>query len=83
MYRPNKRSLGYNAIHAQDNYTDLGFDYRGKILKKTISKTIFNNKNNKAILEKVDEMLVFLVDRVKQIKLHYMFSLDKNDRNLN
>ena len=37
MIKRNKVSAKYVATHAQDAYTDLGFDYRGKILKKSLS----------------------------------------------
>lgn len=83
MYKPNKKGLHYHASHAQDNYTNLGYDYRGNILKKSVSKILFLNDSNKEILLLIDNMISHLVDTVKQVKLHYMISLDKNDRNLN
>lgn len=83
MIRRNKRSPRDIAIHAQDIYTDLGYDYRKNVFLKTISKSIEDNDNNKNILNNIQKMIVFLIDAVKQIKLQYMISLDKTDRNLN
>lgn len=83
MIRWNKRSPRDIAIHTQDIYTDLGYDYRKSIFTKTISSSIEDNTNNKNILDNIQKMIVFLIDAVKQIKLQYMISLDKNDRNLN
>jgi hypothetical protein len=83
MINRNKCSARYIAIHSQDLYTDLGYDYRKNIFTKTISNIIENNDNNKHILDNIQTMIVFLIDAVKQIKLQYMISLDKNDRNLN
>ena len=71
------------ATHTQDYFTDLGYDYRGHIYEKTVSPEILKNQNNKNILLSVDKMIVFLIDAVKQIKLQYLISLDKNDRNVN
>ena len=83
MYRPNKRSAHYYASHNNDIYTDLGFDYHGSILKKTLSPVIFRNIKTRAILEKVEDIVCYLIDSVKQVKLHYMFSLNKKDININ
>jgi hypothetical protein len=79
----NKHNARYIAHHAQDVFTDLGYDYRQTIFKKTISKVILENKISNAILTEVQKMFVYLIDTVKQIRLQYMISLDKNDRNLN
>ena len=83
MYCPTKHSARFYASHQSDGYTDLGFDYRGKIFKKTMSPMILQNKVNKNILSRVEDMIVYLIDSVKQIKTQYMISVDKNDRNLN
>lgn len=82
IYR-NKKNARYVAQHTQDVLTDLGFDYRGNIFKKTISKVILKNYRNKAILSEIEKMISFLVDTTKQIRLQYMISLKKNDRNVN
>jgi hypothetical protein len=82
IYR-NKRNARYVAAHTQDVYTDLGFDYRGKIFSKTISNMILKNARNKAILSEVEKMISYLVDTTKQIRLQFMISLKKNDRNVN
>ena len=83
MIKRNKVSAKYVATHAQDAYTDLGFDYRGKILKRSLSPILFQNFNNYFMLSEIDKMMSALVDAVKQVKLQYMISLNKNDRNVN
>lgn len=79
----NRKNARYVANHTQDYFTDLGYDYRNHLYQKTISPEILKNENNKMILSRVDKMLVFLIDAVKQIKLQYLISLDKKDRNVN
>lgn len=79
----NRHNARYMAHHVQDNFTDLGYDYRKSIFKKTISKVIYRNDNNRMILNEIEKMIVYLIDTVKQIRLQYMISLDKNDRNVN
>lgn len=83
MIRRNKVSSRYIANHVMDAFTDLGYDYRGNVFKKTLSPLIFKNKNNQAILGSIEHMIVFLIDAVKQVRLQFMISLDKNDRNVN
>lgn len=83
MYKPLKKGPYYYAYHSQDNYKNLGFNYHGHILEKTVSKVIFENKRNKKLLKYVDIMLEYLVDSVKQIRLQYMIAHNKNDINLN
>ena len=79
----NKHNASHISKHTRDVFTDLGFDYRNHIFSKTVSKPILENKVNKGILNEIQKMIVALVDNVKQIKLQYMISLDKNDRTLN
>ena len=83
MYYPNKKSPNWYCKHHQDIYTELGFDYHGKVFEKTLSPVIFGNRVNKAILSRIEPMVTYLVDAIKQIRLQYMFSLDKNSKDLN
>ena len=83
MIKRNKVNARQISEHAQDVYTDLGFDYRGQLFRKTSSPIIFMNFNNFYIMREIDKMVSLLIDTAKQIKLQYMISLHKNDRNLN
>jgi hypothetical protein len=83
MYFPNKRSPRWHCTRHQDLYTNLGFDYHGRVYEKTVSPVILKNRNNKAILSHIEPIITYLIDAVKQIKLQYMFSLDKNDTRVN
>jgi len=64
-------------------YTDLGYDYHGHVFEKTMSPVIFLNRKNKLIMAKIEPMITYLIDTVKQIRLQFMFSLDKNDIRVN
>lgn len=83
MFYPNKHSGRWYCTRHQDYYTNLGFDYHGHIYEKTVSPVIFRNRRNKAILKKIEPMIEYMIDAVKQIKLQFMFSLDKNDTRIN
>ena len=83
MYYPNKRSGRWYCTRHQDMYTDLGFKYPGHIYDHTISPVIMKNKRNKEILSHIEPLIVYIIEAVKQIRLQYMFSLDKNDTRAN
>lgn len=78
-YIPNKKSPRWYASRHQDIYTDLGFNYKGKIFQKSVSPVIMQNKVNKKLLEHIEPLIQRMIEMTKQIRLHYMFSLDKND----
>ena len=82
IYR-NKKNARYVANHTQDVLTNLGYDYRKNIFSKSLSNVILRNETNKKILLEIEKMICFLIDTSKQIRLQFMISLDKNDRNLN
>ena len=83
MYYPNKKSGRWYCTRHQDMYTDLGFKYTGHIYEKTLSPVIFSNKRNRSILSHIEPVISYLIESVKQIRLFYMFSLDKNDTRVN
>ena len=64
-------------------YTDLSFKYFGHIYDHQISPVNMRNKRNKEILSHIEPLIVYIIEAVKQIKLQYMFSLDKNDTRVN
>ena len=82
-YIPNKKSARWYASRHQDIYTDLGYHYSGNIFKKTISPVILRNKINAAILARIEPIVEYLIESVKQVRLQYMFSLNKKDIRLN
>ena len=83
MYKPNKKSARWYASRHQDGYTDLGYKYSGNIFRKTMSPVLFKNKVNAALLAHIEPMVEYLIESVKQIRLHFMISLDKNDTRVN
>lgn len=83
MLLSHKKNSRYIANHIKDVYTDLGYDYRKDMFTKTVSKVLMENKNVKSFLDELQKPIAALVDMAKQVRLQYMISLDKNDRNLN
>lgn len=83
MLKINKKSKYYYGSHTQDYYTNLGYDYHGNIFKRTLSSEMFVNSNQKSILKWLEYKIEFLIDAVKNIKLHYYFAKNKDDKNFN
>ena len=83
MYYPNLKSGRWYCTRHQDLYTQLGYKYKGHVYEKTLSPVIFQNKRNKAILSHIEPLVLYIIEAVKQIRLQFMFSLDKNDTRVN
>lgn len=69
--------------HIFDHYTNLGYQYEGNLLNKVVSAEMFANKLNDIPLRQIERLIETLVNEVKQIKLHYAFSLPKNSKLIN
>jgi hypothetical protein len=72
-----------SAKHMNDNYLNLGFDYRGKILQKMTSPELWANPMQKPLFAQIEAMINFLIEQVKYIKKTMSISHDKNSININ
>jgi len=61
----------------------LGFDYRGKLYEKSVSSLVLADEKRKSIVSKMDELMVFLVDSVKNIKKTFNYAVQRNSRDIN
>lgn len=83
MFKPLKRSYKYTANHANDVYSNLGFDYRENIFKKTLSKQLFANDKSKKILNEIQKIIFLLIEETKLLKTRFVFALDKDSKLIN
>jgi len=67
----------------KEKINNLGFDYKGKILRKTVSPYIFSEPNRADLLSKFEDWLFFLVEKVKLIKTYYNYTVKKDYTKLN
>ena len=70
-------------IHRNDIILNLGYDYKGNILKNSLSNFMYLNPTNASILENIDPLIYDLVENVKRIKTSFVWAVDKSDRKLN
>ena len=73
----------HQAKHISDNYKNLGYDYRGKILKKMTSPELWSNPVQTPFFQKIEGMLNFLIEQVKYIKKTFSIAHSKNSTNIN
>lgn len=66
-----------------DKINNLGFDYEGKIFKRTMSGYLFQDTERTEILGRFEEIVFFLVEKVKLIRTFYNYTVSKNYRKLN
>lgn len=83
MLKPNKKSKFYYISHRKDNFDIKRYDYHGNVLKHTLSPEMFNNDNQNYIFSQMERLINFLIDEVKNIKLHFSIAHNKNDFNIN
>ncbi len=65
------------ALSRKDDIKNMGFDYRGNILKKSLSAVLFSEVKRASMLKPLEYMLSYLVDSVKNIKKHSNFAIPK------
>lgn len=78
-----KESLYDLANSRVERLNGLGYDYQGKILRKSLSSYLYTNATRAAILDKFEEWMYFLVEKVKTIKTYYNYTVPKNYRKIN
>ena len=62
----------------------MGYDYKGNILKKTLSGQMFGvNPTLDTYLSKIDAIVYEWIEAVKQIKINVNPALDKYENKIN
>ncbi len=70
-------------FHRKDSLKNRGFDWRGSILKKSMSAAIFAEEQRAIDLLFIERMINFNVDMVKNIKKRFMWIYDKKFNEFN
>lgn len=83
MRRPLDLPYDYIISHNRDNYKNLGYNYRGHIFEKSLSKQVFANPENKKMIKSIERIIFWLVEEVKILKTQFNFAVDKNDKRIN
>lgn len=78
-----RSSYNYNKHHIHDKYKNNGYDYRGKLFKNTTSPELWGNPRQVWMIQKLEDLVLFLIEYTKSIKKHFSIAHDKNTSNIN
>lgn len=70
------------AKHINDSFANLGYNYRGKILKSGTSPELWANPLQIPMYSTLEGMIIFLIDQAKYIKKWFSIAHDKNTLNI-
>lgn len=74
----------YKLKHRKDNIKNIGFNYKGKILVRTLSAQMFDkNPYLTALIIKLEDILFFMFESVKSIKVFGNYAMEKNEKRIN
>ena len=74
----------YNqAKHMEDNFKNLGYDYRGKIMQKMTSPELWANPIQIPFYARMEALVNFLIEQVKYIKKFFSIAHDKESIHIN
>jgi hypothetical protein len=71
------------AKNLNDQYKNLGYDYRGKIMKKMTSPELWANYIQIPFFGKIEGIVNFLIEQVKIVKKTFSIAHNKNSTNIN
>lgn len=73
----------YFLKHRNDVILHTGYDYRNKILKRSLSPVLYYETKRRLILEKIEESITHMVEHIKSIKRTVNYNFDKDYRDFN
>lgn len=75
-----KNSIYRLVLERKEQRRHLGFNYKGQILKNTLSNQMFNvNETLTTYISQIDKIVYEWIEAVKQIKIHANPAVDKYD----
>jgi len=76
-------SYYYAAKHFNDVFLNMGFDYKGQLIKKGSSPELHANPLNESLFSTLDSMLYFLIEHTKTVKKWFSIAHSKDSLNIN
>lgn len=78
-----RQSYAYQAKHVNDVYLNMGYDYKGNILKNGTSSELWANPQQTSLIKRIEGMIVFLIEQAKNIKKHFSIAHDADTTLIN
>jgi len=79
-YDFDQRNNIFDVMYSTNDTAYSGFDYKDKILGKTLSKVLFKDPVKASILSYFEKGFFALVETTKQIKNYFNYTVPKNNR---
>jgi hypothetical protein len=76
-------SLYKVATNRLTRLKNTGFDYKDKIFEKSMSPLMFADPTRRSIIQEMEKMVYFMVEKVRTIKTFYNYTVDKDYNKLN
>jgi hypothetical protein len=73
----------YQAKHNNDEFKNLGYNYRGKILKKITSPELWGNPLQTSMMGQIESLMTYILEQAKMIKKWMSIAHSKDDLNVN
>jgi len=70
-------------IHIQDDLKNTGYDWRNNLFSRSLSTYLLSDPKRSGILNQIQKMMVYIIDRVGMIKKAMNYTVDKNYKYLN
>ena len=73
----------HTAKHLHDTFLNLGYNYKGKILKNGTSPELWANPLQAPMYSTLEGMLTYILENAKNVKKWFSIAHDKNTTNIN
>ena len=80
---PIKKSVYEISEHARDDIKNVGFDYEGKILKKSLSHELYKDPTRADLIDQWEKIVFEMVEAVKKVKTFCDYRKKKDYRKFN
>lgn len=70
----------YDLMYSANDNAYAGYDYKGNVLKKSLSNVLFRDPVKSGILDYFERGFFALIESTKQIKNYFNYTVKKNNR---
>ena len=81
MFNTERKSYYEYIESTEDQRTNVGFEYEGRIFEKTLSSiTLGGDNNRKSILNSIEKVVFRLIETTKNIRNFVNYRVSKNNK---
>lgn len=78
LFRDKQINELYNLKHINDKLIHTPADYENNLLRNFLSPVLYNNQNMKNYLDKIQKLLVLMVEEVNYVRNFFNTAVDKH-----